>query len=466
MSIRGGRGPRDAGRGENGQAPQPGMPTWRASDGRGGPPRGTRARRDQRGPRVPGWLKFILFSGVLAAFVLVALLTALRPIVRAGVVSWAWDNPSWITRIGFVDQLVREDLGNALDQPAGSDATEALFTVEPNDTIYAIGPRLQQQGFVADQRAFIYLALTSDLQPKLESGTFLLRHDMTPSDVVVALVRAKITLATVNVTFREGIRLEQQTALLETITSGVDPKQFYDIAKNPPQELLDAYPWLAAAGLPKGASLEGFLYPATYTLVTETNSEVYPVTDAEGLIRMELDKFYAEVTAARMAVPSSRGLTFYQVVTLASIVQHETPRDAEKAKVAGVYQNRLDKLNGFAPLMGSEPTVIYAVDTMKLRKIPIEQWQTYFFWDNIKSLIRDVKVPADLQGYQTYQVTGLIPGPISTPTVTDIDAALAPDQKDGYLYFLATPNNGPTVFAHNLAEQNANIKKYYPNGVG
>lgn len=409
-------------------------------------------------------MRFVLFSGILAVLVLVTLLTALRPLVRAGVVSWAWDNPSWITRIGFVNDLVREDLGNALNQPGPGDASEALFTVLPDDTVYAIGPRLAQQGFVVDWHAFEYLALTSNLQPKLQSGTFVLRHNMTPSEIVVALVRAKVTISSVNVTFREGIRLEQQTALLETIQSSVDPAAYYQLAEHPTQELLDAYPWLAAAGLPKGASLEGFLYPATYTLVTASSSTQYPITDAEALIRMELDKFYAAVGPTLMQVPSSRGMNFFQIVTLASIVQHETARDSEKPLVAGVYQNRLDKLDGFAPLMGSEPTVIYAVDTANLRKIPIAQWQNYFFWNNIKTLIKSVTVPADLQGYQTYQVTGLIPGPISSPTVVDIQAALQPDQSEGYLYFLATPNNGPTVFAHTLAEQNANIKKYYPHG--
>ena len=424
----------------------------------------SRTRGTSRGSGIPGLVKFVAFAGVLAVVVLVALLTALRPLVRAGVVSWAWDNPGWITRIGFVDQLVREDLGDTLSQPGPGAATEALFTVVPDDTIYAIGPRLQDQGFVVNPRAFEYLALTSDLQPKLEAGTFLLRHNMTPSDIVVALVRAKITLTTVNVTFREGIRLEQQTALLETVQSGVDPKAFYQLAEHPTQELLDAYPWLAEAGLPKGASLEGFLYPATYTLTTASSSDQFKITDAETLIRMELDKFYAEVGAPRMLVPDARKMTFYQIVTLASIVQHETPRDTEKPLVAGVYQNRLDRLNGVPALLDSEPTVIWAVDTTKLRSIPIEQWQNFYFWANIQTLVRDVKVPADLQGYQTFQVTGLIPGPLSTPTVTDIDAALKPDQSDGYLYFLATPNNGPTVFAHTLAEQNANIKKYYPNG--
>jgi len=441
------------------------MPSWRASNGRGRPPRATRLRSDApRGPRLPAFLKFLLFSGGLAVVVLVVLLTALRPLVRAGVVSWAWDNPSWITRVAFVDQLVREDLGNTLNQAPGTDATEAIFQVLPNDTVLAIAPRLQDQGFVVNQRAFAYLALASNLQPHLQAGTFALRRNMTPSEVVVALVAGKVTLQTVSVTFREGIRLEQMTALLETIKSGVDPQAFYDLAEHPTPELLADYPWLATAGLPSGASLEGFLYPATYTLVTATSGGGFQVTTAEGLIRMELDKFYAAIGPARMDVPAARKLNFFQVVTLASIVQHETAQPTEKALVAGVYQNRLDRLNGFAPLMGSEPTVIWAVDTAALAKLPIEQWKDYFFWNAIKTKISDLKVPAALQPYQTYQSAGLIPGPISTPTEIDIDAALNPDQKDGYLYFLALPNTGTNVFAKTLAEQNANIAKYYPNG--
>jgi UPF0755 protein len=441
------------------------MPAWRASDGRGGPPRTARLRNEEsRGIRIPSFIRFLLFSGILAIFVLVVLLTALRPLVRAGVVSWAWDNPSWITRVSFIDQLVREDLGTTINEAPGSDATESLFEVAPNDTVLAIAPRLHDQGFVVNPRAFAYLALTSNLQPKLQAGSFLLRKNMTPSEVVVALVQAKVTLQTVNVTFREGIRLEQQTALLETVDSQVDPQEFYDLAKHPTPQLLADYPWLAEAGLPKGASLEGFLYPATYTLVTATSGGPYHVTTAEDLVRMELDKYRAAIGADRMNVPKDRGLNFFQIVTLASIVQHETAQPNEKALVAGVYQNRLDRLRGFAPLMGSEPTVIWAVDTAALAKIPIEQWKDYFFWEAIKTKISDLKVPASLQGYQTYQSVGLIPGPISTPTEIDIDAALQPDQKDGYLYFLALPTGGTNIFAKTLAEQSANIKHYYPNG--
>ena len=119
------------------------------------------------------------------------------------------------------------------------------------------------------------------------------------------LVNNRIVIQTVNVTFREGLRLEQMTAKLATVTgTQVDPAEFLDLARNPPDALLADYPWLLDENVrPKGASLEGFLYPATYTLRAEAASP----TDAEGLVRMMLDAFYKRVGPDRLEVPESRG---------------------------------------------------------------------------------------------------------------------------------------------------------------
>ncbi len=458
MTIRSGRGPRD--RSDNGSSKP--MPTWRASNGRGGPPIvSPRHRQEERRRRgLPGPLRFLFFGGALAGVVLVALLTAFRPLISAGVVSWAWDNPGTITRWAFIAEFVQQDLGASLTAPAGTDSTEKAFDVEPADTIFTIAPRLQQNGFVLNQRAFLYVALETGLGARLQAGTFVLRQNMAPSDVADALVRAKVTMSTVPVTFREGIRLEQQTALLQTISSGVDAKAFYDLAKHPTPDLLAANPWLKDAGLPDGASLEGFLYPATYTLITSVSGGPFHVTTAADLIQMELDKFVAAVGSDRMEVPAARKMTFFQVLTLASIVEHETANPDERAIIAGVYQNRLDRLHGVAPILNADPTVIWALDTVKLGQIDFEDWQKYFFWGRPKARLASIDVPSSLQGYQTYQTAGLIPGPISTPTVEDIDAALHPDQKAGYLYFVLIPNTDTHAFAKTLDEQNANLRKY------
>ena len=458
MTIRGGRKPRDqAHRAEPGAYDGADMPTWRASDGRGGP-RDGRPPRDPRERRgLPGILKFILFTGILAVVVVIAALTALRPVVRAAVVGWAWDNPSSF-RLPFVADFIREDLGDALDEPAGTDAAEVVFEVVSGDTPQSLAPRLVEAGFVASKRAFLFTAFEDDLADHLETGLFILRRNMTPAEVVEALVDARVIVSKVEVTFREGLRLEQITAKLETIESAVDPKAFYDLVKTPPAELLADYPWLV---LPAGASLEGFLYPATYELVTSANGGPFEITDAEGLVRMMLDKFHDAVGDARLTVPESRGLTFYQVLSLASIVEREAVLDEERSLIAGVYQNRLDGLGGSKTILNADPTVLYAVDTMKLRDLPFELWMKYFFWSVPEGGLKDIAVSEDLQGYQTYQSRGLTPGPICTPSVASIDAALQPDTASGYLYFLAIPDgNGAHAFAKTLDEHNANRKKY------
>lgn len=433
------------------------MPIWRASDGRGAAPVYRRRRDGGSGFRLPGFVRFLLFAGVLAGIVLIAFLTALRPVLRAGVVGWAWDNPGSIAQFPLVAELVREDLGPALTAQAGSDSTEKVFTVNPGDTIYELAPRLHEAGFIASDRAFLYVALQDGLNQQLTAGTFLLRATMTPSEVSRALVVARVVYETLDVTFREGLRIEQMVALLQTLKTGVDPRQFYDLATDPTPDLLSDYAWLE---LPEGASLEGFLMPATYKLITASNGGPFHVTDAEDLIRMMLDHFETVVGPGRINVPDERGLTFFQVVSLASIVEHEAALDEERPLIAGVYQNRLDKLNGIAPVLNADPTVKYATDTVALYDVPFEDWKDFFFWSLPKQPLGDVQVPKALQGYQTYQNAGLIPGPISSVSLQSIDAALNPDTEDGYLFFVLIPDTKEHAFSKTLKEHNANLKKY------
>ena len=83
------------------------------------------------------------------------------------------------------------------------------------------------------------------------------------------------------------------------------------------------------------------------------------------------------------------------------------------------------------------------------------------FWVPPGVPLADVAVPEDLQGYQTYQTPGLIPGPITTPSLPSIDAALEADTAAKYIYFLAIPDGGGAhAFAKTITEHDANRKKY------
>jgi UPF0755 protein len=468
MSIRGGRGPRDGlSSGDRGgsdipmasPAPARRQDLYRRTGryGRGpGDQRRYAAYGDRKGG-LGGVVRFLLFLVVLSAAVLLVMVTVARPLARAVVVPLAWDNPS-LMQVGLVSDLVREDLGTALTDPAGTDPSEVDFTVDPGDTPATLAPRLEEAGIITSQRAFLYQARVDDLTPRLAAGRFSLALNLTPAQVVDGLVNNRITVSTVSVTFREGLRIEQMTAKLQTLTgTAVDPKAFYDLAENPPDELLGDFPWLLDDSVhPKGASLEGFLYPATYDLRVGDEQ----ATTAEDLIRMMLKAFHDRVGDERLAVPDSRGLTFYQVLTLASIVEREAVLDKERALIAGVYQNRLNPKKWPTGLLQSDPTIFYTNDTLQLDKLPFAKWQTYVFWDKLTEQL-PVPLPDALAGYNTYTSKGLPPGPICSPSLASIEAALAPDTKTGYLFFIAKGDGtGESAFAKTKAEHEQNVAKY------
>jgi len=406
-------------------------------------------------------VRFVVFLFLLAAGVLVVMTTVARPILRAVVVPWAEDNPSAL-RVDWIADLVREDLGAALTEPHDGGADEIDITVIEGDTPVTLAPKLEEAGVIGSQRAFLFEARTRELAPKLVAGRFALAGNLTPGEVVDGLINNRIVVRTVQLRFREGIRLEQMTAQLQA-TEGVpfDPKDFYELVTQPTDALLGDYPWLLDEAVrPKGASLEGFLYPATYTLSVGSENQ----STAEDLVRMMLDTFHERVGQERLEVPESRKLTFYQVLTLASIVEREAVLDDERPLIAGVYQNRIDRLPQVRTgLLEADPTVIYAVDTKNLGAYSTE-WRNYFFWTVPKGgPLRDQTLPDGLDAYNTYTHRGLPPGPIATPTVASIDAALKPNTKAGYKFFVAIPNSDPKGkhdFSKTLAEHERKLAKY------
>ena len=407
-------------------------------------------RRGGSGNGVRGLFRFLLFALVLAAIVLVALVTILKPLISGAIVDWAAENPSALG-IPFVADMVRDDLGSALTSAPSTDTTQVDFVVADGDTATTIADRLHDEGFLTDPRAFIFTAIRRDLTSHLEAGTFILHRDLTPDQLVTALLQAK-DLA-IALPFREGLRLEQVVAKLETLPVTMDVGQFYELVKHPTPAILAAHPWL---DLPKGASLEGFLAPGTYS--------VLPDITPEALVNKMLDAFYEQVGADRMNVPKSRGMSFYEIVTLASLVERELILDSERPLIAGVFQNRLNpKLFPLGEFQ-SDATVFYVNDSIQLAKKPIAQWTDYVFWAPVNGKLQGVSIPADLQAYDTYSSKGLMPGPISTPSVASIDAALNPDTKAGYLFFLAKHDgSNTTAFAKTQAEHEKNIKKYGSN---
>jgi UPF0755 protein len=424
-------------------------PAWN-DDAAWAAPAGTRARTARRrsGGGAGGSLRFILFLLAAAAIVLVGLVTVARPALNGLVLAVAGDNPgAW--SIGFVADVVRQDLGDALTEPASDDPSTVSFTISAGETASQIAARLEAEGLVRDARAFLFVAVERGLASSFEAGDHLLRRNMTADQLVTTLLEARDP--TVVLQLRPGLRLEQVTALLqsrppEIASLQLDAADFYALVTDPPASLLADYPWLE---LPQGATLEGYLAGGAYRLL--------PDATAEELVRQMLDRWYADVGPERLAVPKSRGLSFREVLVLASIVQREAALESEMPKIAGVYQNRLDK----GMLLQADPTVIYGVDTTELEQQPIGAWPQYSFWNVPATPMKEVELPTGLSGYQTYQNKGLPPGPLATPIVAAIDAALEPDTAKGYLYFVAIPGGGGKHdFSRTYDEHLAKLKKY------
>src|SRR5207249_11855985 len=131
---------------------------------------------------------------------------------------------------------------------------------------------------------------------------------------------------------REGLRIEQITAYLETLPLKMDFARFYELATHPPATLLAEFPWL---NLPAGRSLEGFLAPDTY--------EVWEDITPTDLIRMLVANYHKQLGDDLLQRISTSGHSLYEVVTLASLVDKEAKLDEERPLIAGVFANRLTR---------------------------------------------------------------------------------------------------------------------------
>jgi UPF0755 protein len=475
MTLRSGREPRQSRRrgvrDDDQASRQPFLDTgWEgydpaeAADARGSGPgqvAGTENRRNYRASRSGGIgsvLPFAVFALVLGGIVLGALYAFARPAIVHAIVDWGAENPTAL-KLPLVADLVRGELGASLTEPVdATDFREIILQIAYGDTTADIGDALVQTGVIADARAFVFESIERGETYNFISGRHLVSRAMTVDQVIDSLTTPPYNPPTIRIAFREGLRIEQMVAKLESVeanptdpalTLKLDVNLYYQLATNPTPDLLARYPWLK---LPAGASLEGFLFPATY--------DVAPDTSALQLIEQQLDAFAANAPAALLVLPPDQ---IYQTVQVASMVETEVKLDTDRPLVAGVFINRLDRKKWPTGLMNSNPTVNYANDSVWLASHPISSWVDYTFWTPVTGSTPLAKIvfPEKIAPYNTYAHGGLPPTPICSPGLASLEGAVAPDTQDGYYYFLAkNDGTGALAFAKTSAEQTANEKKY------
>jgi UPF0755 protein len=310
-----------------------------------------------------------------------------------------------------------------LEQPAGSDDTAVSFVIEPGETAADIALRLEKQGLVSDAELFRRYVQYHSLDAGIEAGEFALRQTMTIPQIARALQEGERPEQTV--TIQEGLRLEQIGAVVAEQTTLVED-DFVALVTDGWREMGLSFGFLSA--LPPDATLEGFLLPETYRLPEEAT--------AIDLLNRMLQTFDARVTPEMQAAAANRGLSVYELVTVASIVEREAVLNDERALIAGVYHNRLE--SGW--FLGADPTVQYPLGTPG-------DW-----WPQLTIEMTQIESP-----YNTYRNLGLPPGPICSPGLASIQASAYPAETD-YYFFLAdcTKNDGSHLFAVTPEQHNNN----------
>ncbi len=306
----------------------------------------------------------------------------------------------------------------AKDYAAGTAAEPVTVTIASGSTLTDIGATLADAGVVESQKAFVRAARTDPRATGIQAGDYQLPTHIPAEQAVKALLDPANRVAN-RITLREGLTLDQQfDAIAEQ--SGLPREEFVRLAADP-----------AALGAPSYATgLEGYLFPETYEFGEDaTPQEILTTMVAE--FNTTAQKIGLEQAAA------SLGRDPGDLVTVASIVEAETFNPQDRAKVARVLENRLDR----GMMLQMDSTVKYL--TGKDGRVTTS--------DQARALDSP---------YNTYRNTGLPPGPIGAPGQASLEAAAHP--ADGpWLYFVTIDlNTGETRFATTFEEHSQNVAEF------
>jgi len=298
--------------------------------------------------------------------------------------------------------------------------TEALQTgpvpveIPAHDGILSIAGRLYQANAIRSRTGFVMMAVFRGSSRYLKAGEYEIDRGASTLGVLSQLEAGRVKQHVV--LLPEGATVAELARVLETerLASSAAVRS---IAANPA--------FLSTLGI-EAPSLEGYLFPDTYQFVRG-------MTPEEMLTRM-VQRLRAKTGADITARAAARGLTVHQLLTLASIIEREAVEREEMRKISAVFWNRL-RLK--MPLQ-ADPTVQYATGNER------------------RALTR-----ADLRidhPYNTYRNVGLPPGPIASPGLAAIEAALDPAPVQ-YLYFVAMDDTHHH-FSATIAEHNAAVARY------
>lgn len=295
----------------------------------------------------------------------------------------------------------------------------AVLEITPGTSVAEIARKLQADGVIRSSFAFRVLAKIKGVERSMRAGHYRIASGLWAWNVVDELHDGQISTETI--TIPEGLNLKQVAELVET--SGLVTREgFMEAARNP--DLLGQFE------IP-GNTVEGFLFPETYTFA----KGLAPRDIVSAMVQLFFDRL--EGLADRLDMSPEE---LKRRVVLASIVEREAKRSDEMPRIAGVFLNRLEK----NMRLESCATVQYILGKPKERL-----------------RLSDLRQPSD---YNTYLNTGLPPGPISNPGLPALEAAFKPETHE-YLFFFARKDGSQShVFTQTYAQHQKALTRQRQNG--
>ncbi len=250
-----------------------------------------------------------------------------------------------------------------------------------------------------------------------KSGEYSFDGPMTVKDVILKLIKGDVVLY--KITIKEGMTIDETAEYLSS-NHNIDQKKFLESA-NRSSSIADLDN--------KAEDLEGYLFPETYTISKGTT--------AKELVRTMVSNFRRNFSESYRIRAGELDLTIREIITMASLIEKETSTREERFLISSVFHNRLR----IGMPMGCDPTIIYI-----LKKEG--RWDGNIRW-------KDLKIDSP---YNTRIHRGLPPGPICSPGIHSIEAALFPENTK-YLYFVAK-DSSTHYFSKNLKEHNWAVRKF------
>ena len=312
---------------------------------------------------------------------------------------------------------------NALQPYNTSDKEEVKVKIPIGSTNKDIAYILEKNKIIKNATVFNYWTKTNSYTD-FQAGDFYLSPSMTLTKIVRQLQTGGTRTVTARVLVREGITVDQVGDAIAKSTK-FKKADFLKLMKDESflKKMQKKYPALLDSSMKQKNvryHLEGYLFPAKYDL--------YKSTTLKQLVEQMLDKSYSVYKPYFKAIKDS-DLTVHQALTLASLAEREGVTPTDRAKIAGVFFNRLD----IDMPIQSDISVMYALNTHK------------------KSLSnKDTSVDSP---YNLYIHSGFGPGPFNNPSLDSLKAVLNPqDRAQNYLYFVADLKTGEVYYSHTYDE--------------